>query len=58
MLKGTDQETDDLDLDILVMHYYRHWKRILIDIEFIILLYREVNNVLRSYSSLNNLNFI
>ena len=33
MLKGTNQEIDDLDPDILVMHYYGYWKHMLIDME-------------------------
>ena len=33
MLKGTDQEINDLNPDILVIHYYGHWENTLIDME-------------------------
>ena len=56
MLKGTDQEFDDLDSGILVIHYYGYWEYMLIDMEFTILLSGEINNALRSYMSLDNLN--
>ena len=38
-VKGTDQENNYLDIDILIMHYYRHWQYMLIHTENITLLY-------------------
>ena len=52
-----DQKIDYLDTDILIIHYYEHWKYILIDIKSTTLLYREENIALRSYRSLDDLNF-
>ena len=56
MLKGTDQEINDLDLVILLMYYYWHKEHMLIDMESTTLLYREVNIALMSYRSLDDLN--